>query len=311
MLAVKSPQRRLHRWETRGSRGHGALPGFVAALLLALPLTSPSPGLADDAAAAAAPLPAPEAAPVVVTPHYTVGPGDSIKMRVFEENRLNGTYVVSQDGRVDLPWVGKISVTGLSPDQIADLVESRYADGYLVSPQIVVEVGTYGSKPVQVLGNIENPGTYYLEGPTDLVGLLARAGGIAASDQLATYEVQIKRARTEAGKPINLSLDRLLHLGEGNVKLEAGDIIHITRGRVVYVSGSVARPGSVAWKEGLTITQALVAAGGHDRTANLRKVLIIRGSERISINLRDIQHGRANDVQIRPEDQIIIEESVF
>jgi polysaccharide export outer membrane protein len=288
-----------------------ALGRCLGTVALGLMLAAPAHASSDDGAAAAAPLPPPERDVPVVTPSYTVGAGDSIKVRVYDEDRLSGTYVIAQDGRVDLPWVGKISVAGLGPEQIADLVESRYADGYLVSPQIVVEVDAYGSKPVQLLGNIENPGTYYLKGQTDLVGLLAQAGGIAESDQLSTYEVQIKRARTEAVAPISLSLDRLMHLGEGNLKVEAGDVIHITRGRVVYVSGEVVRPGSMAWKEGLTISQVLAEAGGPGRAANLRKALLIRGQERITINIRDIQRGRAEDIVIRPDDQIIVDQSAF
>jgi polysaccharide export outer membrane protein len=293
-----------HRMQVALGRGLGTV-------ALGLMLAAPAHASSDDGAAAAAPLPPPERDVPVVTPSYTVGAGDSIKVRVYDEDRLSGTYVIAQDGRVDLPWVGKISVAGLGPEQIADLVESRYADGYLVSPQIVVEVDAYGSKPVQLLGNIENPGTYYLKGQTDLVGLLAQAGGIAESDQLSTYEVQIKRARTEAVAPISLSLDRLMHLGEGNLKVEAGDVIHITRGRVVYVSGEVVRPGSMAWKEGLTISQVLAEAGGPGRAANLRKALLIRGQERITINIRDIQRGRAEDIVIRPDDQIIVDQSAF
>jgi polysaccharide export outer membrane protein len=288
-----------------------ALGRCLGTVALGLMLAAPAHASSDDGAAAAAPLPPPERDVPVVTPSYTVGAGDSIKVRVYDEDRLSGTYAIAQDGRVDLPWVGKISVAGLGPEQIADLVESRYADGYLVSPQIVVEVDAYGSKPVQLLGNIENPGTYYLKGQTDLVGLLAQAGGIAESDQLSTYEVQIKRARTEAVAPISLSLDRLMHLGEGNLKVEAGDVIHITRGRVVYVSGEVVRPGSMAWKEGLTISQVLAEAGGPGRAANLRKALLIRGQERITINIRDIQRGRAEDIVIRPDDQIIVDQSAF
>ena len=240
-----------------GARAASVIGAVLLGVFLGCPALADTP---NDGAAAAAPLPLPDPAPMV-TPAYTVGAGDTIRVRVYEEDRLNGVYAVTQDGRVDLPWIGKVSVTGLGPEQIAELVESRYADGYLVSPQVVVDVEAYGSKPVQLLGNIKNPGTYYLEGSTDLIGILAEAGGVAKNDQLSTYEIHIKRARTDAVAPVTLSLDRLMHLGEGNLKVESGDVIHITRGRVVYVSGEVVRPGAVAWKEGLTLSQVLAAAG--------------------------------------------------
>ena len=275
-----------------------------------------APALASDDAvgdgtAAAAPLPPPSEPMPVVRPTYTVGPGDSIRVRVYEEERLSGSYSVTPDGRVDLPWVGKVNVAGLGAQQIADLVESRYADGFLVSPQVVVQVDSYGSQPVQLLGNIKKPGTYFLRGETDLVDLLAQAGGVAEDDQLSTYEVKIKRAHTANEAPLVVSLDRLMHLGEGNLGIEAGDVVHITRGRVVFVSGQVTQPGPVAWREGLTITQLLSAAGGPQRTANLRKALVLRGDQRIHISIRDIQRGRVADFTILPEDQVIIEESAF
>ncbi len=266
---------------------------------------------AGDASAAAAPVPAASAPLHVEGPHYTIGAGDILRVRVYEEPRLSGSYTVSQDGRIDLPWIGKVNVTGLGVDQIAELVETRYAEGYLVSPQVVVDIETFGSKPVQILGNIQKPGTYYLRGQTDLIGLLAQAGGIADQDQLSTYEVQIKRARGDGVEPIAVSVDRLMHLGEGNVRIEAGDLVHITRGRVVFVSGEVTKPGAVAWREGLTVSAVVAAAGGAAQTANLRKVLILRGDERLTVSVRDIQRGRAPDVPIRADDQIIVDESAF
>jgi len=264
-----------------------------------------------DGTAAAAPLPRPDEPIPFVHPTYSVGPGDTIQVRVYEEERLSGSYPITPDGRVDLPWVGKVNVAGLGAQQIADLVESRYADGFLVSPQVVVQVDGYGSQPVQILGNIQKPGTYYLRGETDIINLLAQAGGIAEDDQLSTYEVKIKRAHTALDAPLVVNLDRLMHLGEGNVPVASGDVIHITRGRVVFVSGQVTKPGPVAYREGLTITQVLSEAGGPQRTANMRKALILRGEQRITVSIRDIQRGRVTDFEIKPEDQVIIEESAF
>lgn len=284
----------------------------LSALLMAAVLPASALAADGDAAAALRPVAPLDASPGSSKIHsYTVGPGDTLKVRVYEESRLDGDYLIAEDGRLDLPWVGKVTVDGLSPDKVADLLERRYADGYLVSPQIAVEVAEYGSKPVQLIGNIKRPGTYFLQGRTDLIGLLAEAGGVAEDDQLATYEVEIKRARTGEVTPITVSLDRLMHQGEGNLTIESGDVINITRGRVVFVSGEVTRPGPVAWREGLTITQVLAAAGGPERTANLRKALILRGDQRIQVNVRDIRKGRAPDVPIRADDQIIVDESAF
>ena len=96
-----------------------------------------------------------------------------------------------------------------------------------------------------------------------------------------------------------------------NLKLSAGDVVHISEGMVVYVSGEVNKPGSVPFTEGLTVTQALSKSGGTERTARTRDAYILRGDQRISVNLKKVLRGKAADVMLRPDDQIVLQESVF
>jgi polysaccharide export outer membrane protein len=240
---------------------------------------------------------------------YRVGPGDKVRVRVYGEDRITGEYLIGAGGGLDLPWIGRVDVGGATTDEIAQALQARFADGYLVAPDVVVEVTTFASRPVKVLGSVSRAGTYFLKGPTDVIGIIAEAGGVREEGGLGTYEVQISRPRLGSVEPITVSLDRLMHLGESNLALEAGDVIHVTRGKVVFVSGQVLKPGPVPWKEGLTVTQALAAAGGASRTANLRKVVLLRGEQRITISIHDIVKGRQTDVEIRSEDQLLIGES--
>ena len=72
------------------------------------------------------------------------------------------------------------------------------------------------------------------------------------------------------------------------VRLASGDVVHVSEGMVVYVSGEVNKPGAVPFAEGITVTQALSRSGGTKRTARTREAYILRGEKRININLRDI-----------------------
>ena len=96
-----------------------------------------------------------------------------------------------------------------------------------------------------------------------------------------------------------------------NLRLAAGEVVLVSEGMVVYVSGEVNKPGSVPFTEGLTVTQALSKSGGTKRTARTRDAYILRGDERISINLKKVLKGKAADVILKPDDQIVLQESVF
>ena len=76
-----------------GARAVSVLGAVLLGVCLGCPALADNP---NDGAAAAAPLPLPDPSPMV-TPAYTVGAGDTIRVRVYEEDRLNGIYAVAQD----------------------------------------------------------------------------------------------------------------------------------------------------------------------------------------------------------------------
>lgn len=240
---------------------------------------------------------------------YTLGAGDVAMVRVYGEDRLTGQFTVDADGALDLPWIGRVEVAGLSLVDAAEAIAGRLRDGYINTPQVVVEVKTFGSRPVQVLGAVSRPGTYYLMGDTDLLAIVAMAGGVKADQKAGTLEVQVKRELDGQVRLSSASLDRLMGAGVGNQLVQAGDVVVVTKGRVFFVSGQVSRPGELPWREGLTVTQALAAAGGPSATARLRRAWLLRGDERIPINIRAVLRGKEADRQIQAEDQLIIDES--
>lgn len=240
---------------------------------------------------------------------YTLGPGDVVMVRVYGEDRLTGQYTVDPDGALDLPWIGRVPVADRSLVEAAGGIGTRLRDGYINNPQVVVEVKVFGSRPVQVLGAVSRPGTYYLMGETDLLAIVAMAGGVKADQKAGTLEVQVKREQAGEVQLSSASLDRLMGAGVGNQRVQAGDVVVVTKGRVFFVSGQVSRPGELPWREGLTVTQALAAAGGPSSTARLRRAWLLRGDQRIPINIRAVLRGKEADRQIQAEDQLVIDES--
>ena len=276
----------------------------VAALAFGWALASPLARAQDGEAGEPGP-----AAVSAAARGYTLGPGDVATVRVYGEQRLTGQYVVEDDGALNLPWIGRVDVRGLTLSEVAVRVADRLRDGFLVNPQVAVEVKSFGSRPVQVLGAVARPGTYFLTGDTDLLELLAMAGGVRSDNKTGTLEVQVKRPVDGLIQLSSASLDRLMGGGEGNQGVQSGDVVVVTKGRVVFVSGQVTRPGELPWREGLTVTQALAAAGGPAASARLRRAWLLRGEERIAIDIKAILRGKAPDLKIHAEDQLILDES--
>lgn len=240
--------------------------------------------------------------------HYRTGPGDVLSVQVYGEADLSGQFPVTESGSIAHPLLGEVAVARSSIGEIQAMLIQRLSADILVDPKVSVEVRTYGSQAVRVLGAVEKPGTYFLRGPTTVLDILAEAGGV--KQDKSSLEVRLKRGGdTEEG--VAIPLHQLLGSGEGNAAVHAGDSIWVPEGEFVYVSGDVGKPGQVIWRDGLTVTQALAACGGPTRTANLRRTYILREGERIDVNIRRIQKGRAEDLRVRPGDRFFVKESAF
>ncbi|MEM6930018.1 MAG: SLBB domain-containing protein, partial [Myxococcota bacterium] len=77
----------------------------------------------------------------------------------------------------------------------------------------------------------------------------------------------------------------------------------------VFVGGEVAKPGQIAFAEGVTVSEAVMKAGGHSETARLAGAYVLRDGSRIPVNLRRILRGKADDPELRPGDQVMVPES--
>jgi polysaccharide biosynthesis/export protein len=238
---------------------------------------------------------------------YRIGPGDVLAIRVLGEDDLSGKFSVSPEGVVNLPMVGSVPAGGNTAQQFAGILKGLLARDYLVDPQVDVKVEGFASRPVQVLGAVRRPGTYFLSGPTRLLEIISLAGGVL--NDKSSAEVRI--SRDNGGEPQIVDLDQLLSHGEGNVHLRAGDLVNVLEGKVIYVNGEVHHPGAVPWRGGITVSRALALAGGAKGTANLRHAYILREGETLPISLKRIFKAKDKDIVLRPGDQLLVEVNPF
>ncbi len=197
----------------------------------------PVPGLAPNAVPNRTLIPPSQASTTSGEDTYLLGAGDQIGVDIFDVPELsgaNGNYTILVDGSINLPWVGRTSLQGLSLEQASSKLTTAYAP-YIRDPRITVNLLTARTLRISVVGEVKRPGSYIISpaGTTNqiLVGEAGVAGGGAASQwptvtqaiqsaggitQLANLrQIQIRRPIPNGSEQlIDLNLWELLRTGQ-------------------------------------------------------------------------------------------------
>jgi polysaccharide export outer membrane protein len=251
---------------------------------------------------------------------YRLGPEDVIEVRVFELDQLNRTVRVSGDGRIELPLVGSVDVSGLTANKVASQIADRLRDRYVQNPQVSIFITEFKSQKVSLLGAVANPATYPLSGQRRLLQLLAEAGSLGTSAGNTLYIFR----QTDDGRSARLTvpLNELLLQGDPrwNVLLKSGDVITVPPEEAIAVTvlGAVSDPGvhKLPVGDAGTLLKAIALAGGLNDRASKSGIQIKRtgsdGKETvIKVDLGDILSGKKPDVVLREGDVVVVKESFF
>ena len=114
----------------------------------------------------------------VDTSGYLIGPGDVLKISVFQVADLSTEERVSDAGTIVMPLIGVVQVAGLTPAQGEAKIASALAQDYLQDPQVDIFVSEQANMNVTVGGAVNNPGVFELSGKTTLLKAIAQAGGV-------------------------------------------------------------------------------------------------------------------------------------
>lgn len=193
----------------------------------AVPWTLLLPVMLAGLALPACPPSGPVKHPPPVVVDMSLGPGDVIVIDVFNEEELEKkTRQVAQDGTIDYPLIERMTVAGLYPEEVADLVALKLIEGgFLKDPQVSVFVEEYNSKRIHVLGEVKKPGTFSYEEDMKLVQAITLAGGFTP----LAKETRVSITRKVDGKEIVFVVDvqKIVKNKSTNVQLQPGDIVYV------------------------------------------------------------------------------------
>jgi polysaccharide export outer membrane protein len=151
------------------------IPGFVRHLAAAVAITLAVAAGIGEARADQTAQPASFQPPASIADTYKLGTGDKLRVIVYGEDDLGGTFDVDGNGFISLPLIGQVKVGGLSAPDVERAITAKFSDGYLKEPRVNVEVAQY--RPFYVLGEVNRPGSYPYTDGMSIQNAVADAGG--------------------------------------------------------------------------------------------------------------------------------------
>jgi protein involved in polysaccharide export with SLBB domain len=155
----------------------------------------------------------------------TLGTGDLLEIRVFQEQDLSGAYRISPEGTIDFPLCGKVEMAGQTASRAADALRACLGNGYLKNPQVSVLIREFNSKKVFVFGEVQKPGTFPFEDNMSVIQAITLAGGF--TKVASKNNTNVTRLVDGQERKIRVPVEDIGVGRERNFPLRPGDIVFV------------------------------------------------------------------------------------
>lgn len=211
--------------------------------------------------------------------NYVLGPGDEVFIDIWGTNQASIRQTISPDGTINIPDIGVVNLNGMTVKEADSYLRRKLGQIYSVDGEdaksdIKLTLGNIRTIQVNLMGEVANPGTYYLSSLSNLYHALHMAGGVSDLGSLRAIQL-VRNSKNIATVDV---YDLILNgKADGNVILEEGDIIIVPPfNQIVVLEGSVKRPMAYELKEGETVQDLIGYAGGFASNAYKDNIQIIR-----------------------------------
>lgn len=216
--------------------------------------------------------------------NYVLGAGDEIIIDLWGNSEFNAKYTIAPDGHITIPGIGRISLNGLQVKQAESKIRSRFATIYSdlqsSSPKtfLGLSVGNVRTIKVNVMGEVQQPGTYTLTSFASVFHALYAAGGINEIGSLRDIRV-VRSGATTATVDIYEYLMNGNNMGD--ITLRDGDIVQVPPyGVLVQITGEVKRPMYYEMRLYENLQDLIRFAGGFTGSAYKANVALQRKGDK-------------------------------
>jgi polysaccharide export outer membrane protein len=222
---------------------------------------------------------------------------------------------VDSSGEIALPYLGSVRVAGLTAAEAAAYLKHALKQGgFLVDPQVSVQLVDSPTRAITVIGEVVKPSPIPAFGQIRLLDAISACGGFTA---LASHSITIRRVGDADPILIELGTDAKA-ASASDVPLMPGDTVIVSKVGSVFVLGYVKTPAAIplANNAPITVLRALAMAGGVNYGAGLSKARIIRTTSdnqrlEIRLDLKKIMFGQQQDVVLASNDILLVPGDAF
>ncbi len=235
----------------------------------------------------------------LVPPDYLISPGDEIVLSIWGSVDAELRLFVDRSGRITVPRVGSIMVSGVRYADLPGAISQRVAQTFK-NFQLSVSLGQLRGVRVYVTGFVVRPGAYTVNALSSIANAVVRAGGPSGSGSFR--DIQLRRGN---GLVSTLDFYDLLLKGDrsSDKLVQADDVIHVGPiGAQVGVIGSVNRSAIFELKPGETMADALRMAGGFAAVADTTRMALERIDERATVRVVQVETAHASETKLRSGD---------
>lgn len=207
---------------------------------------------------------------------YILGPADSISLNLTDTDDLDGSYLIDQEGMIDLPFIGKVKLDNLTLNDAQNIL-MKVVESYYKNPDLQIKIEEFNSSKIHIVGAVRNQITINLDQkPIKLIEAAIKANfNPSAADKL--YGTKGLLRRDNKVYKIDLMNSFKSTDEKENFYLKKDDVIFIDRNSdTIHVFGEVTKPGIYFPNLDYSLTELISTSGLNQLTANVKKVYVIR-----------------------------------
>lgn len=249
---------------------------------------------------------------------YRVGPKDLLEIKVFEVPELNVDRRIDDNGSIELPLVGPVSLTNLTVEQVRDKLRALLEARYMRRASVSVVIKEFQNQPISVIGAVAKPGPLPSSGRWTLLQAISEVGGLTTSAGKKLYV--LRHADNGLNDQLEINTDELMIRSDPrwNIAIYPNDVINVPPQVMVkvFVLGEVKNPGAIEFSSGdrISLLAVIAKAGGLTDRASRGSIRIRRrgpdGKEvEFAVPYRRMLAGKEPDPILQPNDLVIVNES--
>ena len=244
---------------------------------------------------------------------YIIGEGDVLNVNVWGIKELDVSVKVRPDGKITIPGLGEVKAANHTPQDLQKVLSVKLRD-LVKNPIVTVSVKEMTNCKVYVFGEGIKSGVYDLSKRTTLLQLLCTIGAVNTADLKKSYVLR-------DGKKIKENFQNLFINGDTSedIVIESNDSIYfpLLMNRYVYVLGAVNNPKYVEYREGMTVMEAILEAGGFTKFAKQNDTTIFRKEGKreltITVKAKDLWNDgdMGQNIRLKSNDYVVVKEGMF